>query len=117
VQNASRKYFGKDVEQITLSEAATLAGIINRPSALDPYKNYEGAINRRDVVLGQMKKFNFISEEQYNEAIAEKIVLDNKGGDPLKGKYPYYVDAVINEAINLYGYTQDELLTRGYKIY
>ncbi|MCR2821095.1 transglycosylase domain-containing protein [Lederbergia panacisoli] len=117
VQNASKKYFGKDVEQITLSEAAMLAGIINRPSALDPYKNYEGATKRRDVVLGQMKNFNFISDQQYKEAIAEKIVLNNKGGDPLKGKYPYYVDAVINEAINLYGYTQDELLTRGYKIY
>ncbi|MBW8349620.1 penicillin-binding protein 1A [Bacillus sp. IITD106] len=117
VQNASRKYFGKDVENITLSEAAMLAGIINRPSALDPSKNYEGAMKRRDVVLGQMKKYNMISEQQYKDAVAEKIVLDDKGGDPLKGKYPYYVDAVINEAINLYGYTQDELLTKGYKIY
>ncbi|MBS4198504.1 PBP1A family penicillin-binding protein [Bacillus sp. FJAT-49732] len=117
VQNASRKYFGKDVENITISEAAMLAGIINRPTALSPYQNYEGAINRRDVVLGQMEKYNMISEQQYKDAVAEKIVLNDKGGDPLKGKYPYYVDAVINEAINLYGYTQDELLTRGYKIY
>ncbi|MBS4193530.1 transglycosylase domain-containing protein [Lederbergia citri] len=117
VQNASRKYFGKDVENITLSEAATLAGIINRPTALDPNNNYDGAMKRRDVVLGQMKKYNMISDQQYQDAVAEKIVLNDKGGDPLKGKYPYYVDAVINEAINLYGYTQDELLTKGYKIY
>ncbi|HEY4553905.1 MAG TPA: penicillin-binding protein 1A [Bacillaceae bacterium] len=117
VQNASRKYFGKDVGDVTLSEAAVLAGIINRPTALDPYKNYEGAMDRRDVVLGQMKKYGMITEAEYKDAIAENIQLENKGGDPLKGKYPYYTDAVLNEAINKYGLTQDELLTRGYKIY
>ncbi|MDQ6332770.1 hypothetical protein, partial [Campylobacter jejuni] len=69
------------------------------------------------VVLSQMKTFAMISTEEYEAAIKEEIVLDNKGGDPLKGKYPYYVDAVINEAINRYGLTQDELLTKGYQIY
>lgn len=117
VQNASRKYFGKDVEHINLSEAAMLAGIINRPSALDPYKNMEGAMKRRDLVLSQMRKYEMITEEQYEDALHTRIVLDNSGGDPLKGNYPYYVDAVINEAISKYGYTQDELLTKGYKIY
>ncbi|WP_062105351.1 transglycosylase domain-containing protein [Bacillus niameyensis] len=117
VQNASRKYFGKDVENINLSEAAMLAGIINRPSALDPYKNMEGAIDRRNTVLGQMEKFGMITKEQREEAQNTTIALSNKGGDPLKGKFPYYVDAVINEAINVYGLTQDEILTKGYKIY
>ncbi|CAM4063999.1 transglycosylase domain-containing protein [Lederbergia lenta] len=117
VQNASRKYFGKDVDYLTLSEAAMMAGIINRPSALDPYKNFEGAVKRRNTVLGQMKKFEMITEQQYEEAVQQTIVLKDSGGDPLKGKYPYYVDAIMNEAINLYGLTQDEILTRGYKIY
>ena len=117
VQNASLKYFGKDVEQINVSEAAMLAGIVNRPSALDPYKNYEGAVKRRNIVLGQMEKFDMITAAQYEEAINEKIALEDRGGDPLKGKYPYYVDAVLNEAINKYGLTQDEILTKGYKIY
>lgn len=117
VQNASKKYFGKVVEDVTLSEAAMLAGIVNRPTALDPYKNFEGALERRNLVLKQMLEFGMISESDYKEAVNEKIVLDDKGGDPLKGKYPYYVDAVLNEAINKYGLTQDEILTRGYKIY
>ena len=117
VQNASKKYFGKDVEDVTLSEAAMLAGIVNRPTALDPYKNFDGAIERRNVVLKQMLEFEMISDSDYQKARKEKIVLDDKGGDPLKGKYPYYVDAVLNEAINKYGLTQDEILTRGYKIY
>ncbi len=117
VQNASKKFFGKDVSQITLSEAAMLAGIVNRPSALDPYKNYDASVERRNLVLKQMLKFEMISESEYQEAVNEKIVLEDKGEDPLKGKYPYYVDAVLNEAINQYGLTQEEILTRGYKIY
>ncbi|MCJ7840438.1 penicillin-binding protein 1A [Lederbergia sp. NSJ-179] len=117
VQNASKTYFGKDVSDITISEAAMLAGIINRPSALDPYKNMEASLHRRDIVLKQMEKYGMITKEQRDQALQEKIVLDNKGEDPLKGKYPYYVDAVLNEAINQYGLTQDEILTRGYKIY
>ncbi|MFD1707308.1 transglycosylase domain-containing protein [Siminovitchia sediminis] len=117
VQNAALKYFAKDVEELTLSESAMLAGIVNRPSALDPYKNYEGAVKRRDLVLNQMLKYEMISESTYHDAVKEQIVLKDGGGDPLKGKYPYYVDAVLNEAINHYGLTQDEILTRGYKIY
>ena len=64
-----------------------------------------------------MKKYGMITDLQYQEALTEHIVLEDKGGDPLKGKFPYYVDAVINEAINRYGLTQDEILTKGYEIY
>lgn len=117
VQNASKKYFGKSIDQVTISEGAMLAGIINRPSALDPYKNMEGALDRRDLVLSQMKKYEMISESEYDQAVNETIVLSDSGGDPLKGKYPHYVDAVINEAVNLYGLTQEEILTQGYRIY
>ncbi|WP_433748573.1 transglycosylase domain-containing protein [Falsibacillus pallidus] len=117
VQNASLKYFGKDIKDISISESALLAGLIKAPSSLNPYENYDGAIARRNVVLGQMKKYNMITEKEYEEAKSEKIALKDKGGDPLKGKYPYYVDAVINEAIKKYGLTQDDILTKGYKIY
>lgn len=117
VQKAAKKYFAKDIHEITLSEAALLAGMLKSPSALDPYKNYDGAIERRNVVLAQMKKLDMISEKQYQDAIAEEIVLQDGGGDPLQGKYPSYVDAVLEEAISIYGLTQDEILTRGYKIY
>jgi len=117
VQNASKKYFGKDVQDVDLSEAATIAGIINAPSALDPYNHMDRAVERRNVVLGAMKKYDYITEDQYKKAVNEKLVLKDTGGDPLKGKYPYYVDAVLDEAINRYGLTQDEILTRGYRIY
>ncbi|MGE8205100.1 transglycosylase domain-containing protein [Heyndrickxia sp. NPDC080065] len=117
VQKASQTYFGKDVEEIDLSEAATLAGLVNAPSALDPYNHMERAINRRNVVLGAMKKYDMITDKQFEEAKKEKLVLSKKEGDTLKGKYPYYVDAALDEAIHKYGLTQDEIMTRGYRIY
>lgn len=117
VQNASKKYFGKDVNELSLSEAATLAGIIKAPSVLDPYKNLDKAVARRNVVLNQMEKYGYITSEEAESAKNMRLALEDKSGDPLKGKYPYYTDAVINEAINRFGLTQDDLLTKGYEIY
>lgn len=117
IDHASMKYFNKDITEVTLSEAALLAGLLQSPSALDPYKHYERAINRRDVVLVAMKELNMISDEQYSAAIDEKIALEDGGENYIKRKYPYYVDAVIDEAISRYGLTQEEIMTRGYRIY
>jgi len=117
IGNASKKYFNKDIKDVSISEAAMLAGLLQAPSALDPYKNYESAIKRRDVVLGQMKKHEMISETEFEEAKNEKIALKDGGGSVIDRKYPYYMDAVLDEAINLYGLTQEEILTRGYVIH
>ena len=116
IQNACRVYFGKNVEDVTLAEAAMLAGLIHSPSALDPYKNFDSAKKRQGVVLSQMKVFNEIDEADYEKALLEDIQL-TKLSDPLKGKYPFYVDQVIYEAVHKYGLKQDDLLTGGYKIY
>ncbi|MFK2825887.1 PBP1A family penicillin-binding protein [Bacillus sp. B190/17] len=117
VQNASKKYFGKDVSELTLSQSAMLAGIIKAPSVLDPYKNLGKAMARRNVVLDQMVKYGYITSEEAESAKNKRVFLDDESSDPLKGKYPYYADAVINEAINRYGLTQNDLLTKGYEIY
>jgi penicillin-binding protein 2A len=117
ISQASLKYFNKDIKDVSISEAALLAGIVQAPSALDPYKNYEGAINRRNLVLKKMAELKKITEEQYQQAVNEKIVLENGGGSFIERDYPYFVDAVIDEAISKYGLTQEEILKRGYKIY
>ena len=117
VEKAANKYFGKDVEDLDLSESATLAGLVNSPNALDPYRHYNRAIHRRNVVLFAMKEYGMITKSQYEQAKSEKLVLKDKKTDALTGKYPYYVDAVLDEAIDQYGLTQEEILTRGYKIY
>ncbi|WP_048716900.1 PBP1A family penicillin-binding protein [Bacillus sp. 522_BSPC] len=117
ISQASLKYFNKDIKEVSISEAALLAGILQAPSALDPYNNYDGAISRRNVVLKKMLDLNEITEKEYQKAVKEKIVLENGGGSFIEREYPYFVDAVIDEAINKYGLTQEEILKRGYKIY
>jgi penicillin-binding protein 2A len=117
IKRAAMDYFGKELKDVTISEAAMLAGLIKAPSALDPSKNYEGAMERRDVVLHMMHQHGFITEEEKNEAMEEEIELNEQGRDPLRGKYPSYVNHVIDEAIQEYGLTQDEILTGGYRIY
>lgn len=117
IGNASKKYFDKNIKDVSISEAAMLAGLLHAPNYLDPYHNYDLAMKRRNVVLAKMKELKMITNAQYKSAIHEKITLHDGGGSYIDRKYPYYVDAVLNEAISKYGLTQDEILTRGYRIY
>ena len=117
IDRASKRYFNKSIKDVTTSEAALLAGLLQAPSAYDPYKNYDRAIKRRDVVLTKMKDLEMISEVELDEAMNEKVALQDGGGSSIERKYPYYVDAVLDEAITKYGLTQEEMLTRGYQIY
>ncbi|MGG5254332.1 PBP1A family penicillin-binding protein [Neobacillus sp. SM06] len=117
IGNAAKKYFNKNSKDISISEAAMLAGLLHAPNYLDPYNNYDLAMQRRNVVLAKMKELGMITNAQYTAAKKEKIQLHDGGGSYVDRKYPYYVDAVLNEAISKYGLTQDEILTRGYRIY
>lgn len=117
ISNASKKYFNKDINDVTISEAAMMAGLLHSPNYLNPYNNYDLAMKRRNVVLAKMKEQGMITAAQYKTAKNEKIKLHDGGGSTIERKYPYYVDAVLNEAISKYGLTQDEILTRGYRIY
>jgi penicillin-binding protein 2A len=117
IKQASRNYFAKEVKDLSTSEAALLAGLIKAPSALNPYKHLDKAVERRNLVLLQMKNHGYLTNEQYLQAKNEKVFLNDKGGDPFRGKFPYYVDQVLEEAIKDYGLSQDELLTGGFQIY
>ncbi|MBY0144908.1 PBP1A family penicillin-binding protein [Neobacillus niacini] len=117
IKHAARNYFAKEVKDLSISESALLAGLIKAPSALNPYHHLEKATQRRNLVLTQMKKQGYITAQQYEQALNEKINLNNKGGDPFRGKYPHYVDQVFDEAIKVYHLSQDELLTGGFQIY
>lgn len=117
IKRAALHYFGKEVEDLTIDESALLAGLIKAPSALSPYRHLEKATARRDVVLERMRQQNYLTDEQLKEAKNAEVVLNKKGGDPLRGKFPFYVDHVLEEAIKKYGLTQDELLTGGYQIF
>ncbi|MGD6843256.1 transglycosylase domain-containing protein [Bacillus infantis] len=117
IDQAARTYFNKPISRVTISEAALLAGLLQSPSALDPYQHYDRSISRRDTVLGKMLELGYISKDEYEKAIAEKIVLEDGSTESEARKYPYYVDAVLDEATSKYGLTQEEIFTRGYTIY
>jgi penicillin-binding protein 2A len=117
IDQAARTYFNKPISRVTISEAALLAGLLQSPSALDPYQHYDRSISRRDTVLGKMHELGYISKGEYEKAIGEKIVLEDGSTDTEARKYPYYVDAVLDEATSKYGLTQEEIFTRGYTIY
>jgi penicillin-binding protein 1B len=91
VGEASRIFFGKDVSNVTLAEAATLAGMIRQPSALNPFRNPERARVRRNVVLAEMAKAKVITEEAAEKAAAEPVKVQTRA---LENEAPYFADYV-----------------------
>lgn len=117
VQTASKKYFGKDVSELTLAESSMLAGMVKAPARYNPIDHMDNALERREIVLNQMVKYGYLAKAQAEETASTNVVLKDTSGDPLKGKFAHYADAVINEAITRYGLTQEDLLAQGYNIY
>lgn len=76
VESASRLFFDKSSADLNIPEAALLAGLVQSPNALNPEDNPEGATNRRNLVLGNMRTHGFITQEEYDEAVASEIQLD-----------------------------------------
>jgi penicillin-binding protein 2A len=117
VQGASQEYFAKNAENLTLEESALLAGMPKAPSMYSPIKNKEAAIERRNTVLALMKEQNFISQTDYDTARKMPIAIKKMNEQDLKGKYPSYIDYVFQEAMNVYGFTEEQILTGGLQIY
>jgi len=120
VQDAARKYFGVDAADLTLGESATIAGMLKGPSLYNPIDHPENASNRRDTILQVMVDNNKISKEeaQQEEQVAiSDLVNDTYQQEDEGYQYPYYFDAVIEEAEEKYDIKADDLMNRGYKIY
>jgi penicillin-binding protein 2A len=118
IQRAAKTYFGKEASELTLSESAMLAGLIKAPSILSPFKNMEKSIERRDLVLALMENEGYISQTDVEKAKQEPVVLNEaEVEDEYDGKYPYYVDHIIQEAMKKYQLTQNEILSGGLHIY
>jgi 1A family penicillin-binding protein len=92
---ASRAYFGKEVHQLTLSEAALLAGMIRGPNSYSPTANPDRARERRDVVLTRLRDLGKISEADYRRARREPVKARPTPGNGLVA--PYFVDYVRAE--------------------
>ena len=101
VEQASQKYFGKSVKDLSLSEAAIIAGIFNAPSAYNPFSNIELCTSRRNRVLDLMYNHGYINEEQRDDAKAisvESLIVEKKKREV--NKYQSFIDTLINEVVD-----------------
>ena len=106
VQTAAQYYFGKDVQDITLVEAAMLAGVINAPNAFNPMSNLELAQKRINTVLDLMERHGYITEEELSLAKSVKIenlLVGNTKSSANNFPYQAFVDAAIQEVKELTG--------------
>lgn len=113
VETASKQFFGKSAKDLTLEEAATLAGIIRNPAKYSPYTNPEASLLRRDYVLKKMLKLKKISKNTYRKATVQPLVAK-----PLvKKRYKvtdYFIENVRKELYSTYG--EDIVLRGGLKV-
>ena len=103
VEAASRIYFDKHVEEITVAEAALLAGLPQRPSDYSPHRNWDKALARQKYVLGQMLDKDFIDQKTYDDALAEEITIV-KTENPIRLLAPYYTEHVRRHLVETYGF-------------
>ena len=113
VGEATLAYFGKDVRQLTLPEAAFLAGIVRGPNLYSPYRYTERATERRNRVLDAMVRTDAISPEQRDAAVQASLGVLPPYVET--GNAPYFVDLVREQL--LARYPEKELVTRGYRVY
>ena len=110
---ASRAYFNKDMKDLTLPEAALLAGIIQRPSYLSPYRHPERALERRNLVLDSMVETDAITREQADRAKATPLKLAAPNVEASDA--PYFVDLVKDQISSQYN--DSELNEQAMRIY
>ena len=97
IEQASQKYFGKSISEVSLSEAALLAGLFQAPSAYSPFNSVEKAEARRNQVLNLMERHGYITSEEC--ALAKSIKVENLiiKNQPAKNKYQGFINTVIEE--------------------
>ena len=110
---ASQAFFDKDIKNITLPEAALLAGVVNGPSVFSPFRHPAAATRRRNLVLQAMFNNEVITEAQMNAAKATPLKLAQPNVESKDA--PYYVDLVRDRLLS--NYEESELTTGGMRIY
>lgn len=115
VEAAANTYFAKTASELTLAEGALLAGVIKAPSSYAPHLNAKKAISRRNVVLETMEENGMITAEEAVTARNEPLQLAT--GQANAGLYTWYMDAVLDEAMNVLGLSADEIVTGAFHIH
>ncbi len=114
VQAAALEFFGKDANDLTLEECALLTGLLQRPTSYYPYRYTDRAKQRRNLVLHNMLRREYISEEQYKEAINKPLILKEHDPETENGIAPYFTEYVRQELQDRY---HMDLYQGGYSVY
>ncbi|MFS7390043.1 PBP1A family penicillin-binding protein [Carnobacterium maltaromaticum] len=117
VEDATQKYYGKHASELTVTEAASIAAILKSPSYYNPIDHMDNSIERRNLILDLMVDNQKLTPEEANVAKSEPLLLEDTYHATSGYQYPYYFDALIDEAINDYGLKEEDILNKGYKIY
>lgn len=126
VQTAAKTYFGKNVEDLSLAECASIVGITNLPTYYDPFYNEENNKTRQETILREMYEQGYINYEEYKAAVAEELVFMHTPDEEYKQEImSYYTEVVIDDVtedlMTLKGISRDNartlLYSGGYQIY
>jgi penicillin-binding protein 1A len=116
VHAAAEVYFGKKLKNLTIAEAALIAGVPQRPGSLSPFVNKEAAKKRRNLVIGKMEELGYITPDEAKKARESEIKLAKKRTHTeLTFKAPYFTHYVIQQMVGKFG--RKKVLNGGLKIY
>jgi penicillin-binding protein 1A len=113
IEKAARRYYKKAARDLTIAEAALLAGLLKAPEGLSPFHNWEAAKARQLDVLQKMVEYGYITETQRREAAAQKLEFNTR--QPKPSRHPYFVAYVIQELQDKFG--EDVVRRGGLKVY
>ncbi|KAE9531782.1 penicillin-binding protein [Ursidibacter arcticus] len=114
VAAAAKTYFGKKLNELTLSEVAIIAGLPKAPSTMNPLYSITRSEKRRNIVLGRMLEVGKITRQQYEQAKAEPIVAKFHGSS-LEFRADYVTEMIRQEMVKRYG--EEVAYTRGFQVY
>lgn len=122
VESAANYYFDKSVEDLTLSECAVIASITQNPTRLNPIDHPENNKERRDIVLRKMYELNYISSQEYEEALSDDVysrISKTQASQNQRSVYSYFTDALITQIVedlqSEYNYTQSQAYNLVYR--
>lgn len=111
---AAQVYYGKSLKDLNLAQLATIAGLPQAPSVLNPISRPDRAIERRRIVLMRMLDEDFITQQEFDNAVNAPITA-RKHGAEIEVDAPYLADLIYSEMVEVYG--KDEAETGGYQVY
>ena len=116
IEAAALGYFGVHAKDLSVAQGAMLAGILKSPSNYAPHLDFEASLARRDTVLSLMAEYGHLDDQGLADAKGETMVILHDGTASEEGRN-YYVDAALQDAMEILQIDSETLLSGGYRIY